>query len=216
MKGFQNTQECKKTAVIIASRSVTAGMLRYVPQNAHVITADAGWQNAVSLGLHINLAVGDFDSSVPPTCADRLLHLPTEKDDTDTFFALKQAISLGYESLVLLGALGGRQDHHFANMQCLLYATKRGVHCMAACEDTEIYCVGRQALSLERREQCCVSVFAAEESTAGVSLQGLKYTLNDATLYADTPLGQSNEFAAENAQISCKNGYLFVIVAKNT
>ena len=42
-------------------------------------------------------------------------------------------------------------------------------------------------------------------------IRGAKYTLRDATLTPEFPLGMGNDFAAEEAEIGVKSGTLLVI-----
>ncbi len=200
-----------KTAVIFASRPVSAGMRRYVPAGALVLAADAGWKNARALGLEVDVAVGDFDSAPPPPGAAELLTLPAEKDDSDTHCAAKLALERGCTSVVLLGAAGGRADHHHANLQTLLHLAKAGARAMMADEESEIVCVGPGSLELEAAGWRWLSVFAAGGPATGVDLAGLRYPLHKAALSPDTPLGLSNEFAAGVAKVSHTSGYLYVM-----
>lgn len=57
-----------------------------------------------------------------------------------------------------------------------------------------------------------VSVFCHSDRAEGVTIQGLKYTLQDAELTNGFPLGVSNEFIGERAEISVKKGILLVTV----
>lgn len=210
----------KKCAVIIASRPLSAGMLQYLPQEAFVIGADAGWKSAVDAGLTVDLAVGDFDSYKPPKAelangrVRELLRLPAEKDDTDTHYAAKELVKRGFEQALLLGGLGGRPDHTHANLQTLLYLAESGIRAMAADEGVEIHCMGPGSLQLAKDSGRWLSVFAAGGPACGVTLEGVKYPLNKALLTPNTPLGTSNEFAARVATINCDEGYLYVMVCQ--
>ena len=203
----------EKTAVIIASLPVPEGMRCYIKPGAFVVTADAGWHAAEALRLPVDLAVGDFDSSQPPPAAKEIIRLSTEKDDTDTHFASREVLRRGYNDVLMLGALGGRMDHSFANWQTLLYLARAGASARAAAEGVELYCVGPGRLCLPAKRGAWVSVFAAGGAAAGVHLQGLKYPLKDALLLPDDPLGTSNEFVEEEAVITCREGFLYVVVS---
>lgn len=203
-----------QTAVIFASRPVTAGMRTYLPQDCFIATADAGWHSAVALGYAIDLAVGDFDSSQPPQTARELLVLPAEKDDTDTQFAARHLLQQGFRSFILLGALGGRLDHQHANFQTMLYLARRGAQVCALSEDTHVYCMGPGKHSLAKDQWNWLSVFALGGAAAGVCLAGVKYPLQNAVLQPDYPVGVSNEFASHQAEIACGEGFLLVMVTK--
>jgi thiamine pyrophosphokinase len=53
-------------------------------------------------------------------------------------------------------------------------------------------------------------VFSAGERAEGVTLKGLKYPLEDATLTCDYPLGVSNEFAGGPAEVTVRDGTLLI------
>lgn len=54
----------------------------------------------------------------------------------------------------------------------------------------------------------------AVQKSEGVYLQGLKYSLTDATLTSTFPIGTSNEFIGEKSRISVKNGTLMIVFPK--
>ena len=56
-----------------------------------------------------------------------------------------------------------------------------------------------------------VSVFCLGKDAAGVTIRGLQYALTDGTLTAGFPLGVSNHFVGQAAEISVKSGSLLVI-----
>ncbi|MGD9560424.1 MAG: thiamine diphosphokinase [Oscillospiraceae bacterium] len=204
------------TAVIIASRPVVAGMRRYVPSDAFIIAADAGWKNAEALGLPIHLAVGDFDSAAAPKGAQELLRLPAEKDDTDTHFAAKQAVLRGFKSALMLGCMGGRADHTHANLQTLLYLAQNGLSARMEEPGCTVHCFGPGAHRLPAEAGRWLSVFAAGGPARGVTLSGVKYPLHAATLEPNTPLGVSNAFVEPRAHIACETGWLYVYTTEET
>jgi thiamine pyrophosphokinase len=56
-----------------------------------------------------------------------------------------------------------------------------------------------------------VSVFSWTDTSEGVTLRGLKYPLENATLTSTFALGVSNSFAEETALISVERGTLLVM-----
>lgn len=198
--------------VIISSRPMTRAMRLYIPEDAFVIAADAGWQRAQEIGIAPHLVLGDFDSAPPPEAAPEILRLPAEKNDTDTYFAAKEAVRRGFAEVTILGGSGGRPDHTLANYATLLYLAKCSVACLQADENSEIRCIGPGTLRLQQRPACYLSVFPMGGAAAGVTLRGVKYPLQEARLTPDYPVGTSNEFAAPWAEISVQRGYLLVVV----
>lgn len=174
-----------------------------------VIAADAGYRQLG--GVKPDYVVGDFDSLGFEPEGERILRHPAEKDDTDTLLAVKLGLSLGYRAFVLLGGVGGRLDHTLANIQTLAYLQS---HAAKACliGDTETIAIIEHAtLRFRAGLSGIVSVFAYGERASGVYERGLAYPLTDATLTDDFPLGVSNAFTGEPAEVSVERGRLLVL-----
>ena len=61
------------------------------------------------------------------------------------------------------------------------------------------------------RTQGKLSAFAFGGTCGGVCISGAKYNVSDATLTPNFPLGMGNDFAADFAEISVKEGRLLVM-----
>lgn len=201
-------------AVIISSMPVPATMRAYIPADAFIVAADAGWQRALELGVKPQLIVGDFDSSSKPKMDAECICLPAEKNDTDTHFAAREVLRRGFSEVIMLGGLGGRLDHMIANMHTLLFLAQNGAVAMLADEQNEIRCIYNGTLNLYADAQSYLSVFAAGGNARGVYLQGVKYPLYNAELRPDFPIGASNEFEGPQAAITVTEGALFVAICK--
>lgn len=174
------------------------------------IAADRGYELALKMGITPDLAVGDFDSLGEPPKGIEFIRHPVEKDDTDTMLAVRSALSLGCDTFFLYGCTGGILDHTVANLQTLHFIAKNGA---------KGYIVGKQCAAVIRNGSICfsekahgtVSVFTLSGAASGVSLRGLYYPLENRRLSSSLPLGASNEFIGQPAEISVKNGYLTVL-----
>ena len=180
-----------------------------------VIACDRGYQYALRCGVTPDLVVSDFDSySGEVASGIPLRQLPTEKDDTDTMSALRRALEAGCTEITLVCALGGRLDHTIANLQSAAFAARRGARVRILSPDTEILTLREGTLRLPRREGCSLSVFSAGEVCRGVSIRGTKYPLEDAELSWDFPLGVSNEWRSDAAEISVREGILLIVLSR--
>lgn len=92
------------------------------------IFCDGGLAHEAELGVSPNLIVGDFDSFQRPDTKVETITLPTAKDDTDVFYAVKEAIKRGFRDFLLVGCAGGRLDHTMVNISVLLYLDSQGCH----------------------------------------------------------------------------------------
>ena len=82
----------------------------YLRPGDFVIYCDCGLKHSDALGVSPSLIVGDFDSHPMPEDTRNVIILPVVKDDTDTIFAVKEAISRGFSEVLMLGVTGGRED----------------------------------------------------------------------------------------------------------
>ena len=179
----------------------------------YVIACDRGYMHAVRAKIVPNLVIGDFDSYdgiIPPGI--EILKYPAEKDDTDTMIALKKGLSLGYRQFILIGAMGGRKDHELANMALSVYAAENDAICHIVDAHHQIFAVKNRTMNVDRSCWNRVSIFAADRTVKGVTLKGFKYNLQDAELSNFYPLGTSNEFTEDTAEISVKDGTLLVVL----
>ena len=178
-----------------------------------VIAVDGGVDHAAAAGVQPNLIMGDMDSivgSFPDGVP--VERFRSEKDDSDTMLAVRKAIELGYEEVILLFATGGRLDHSYSNIQALLYLDERGRKAAILDEDCRIYPIHNGKLRIKKEVGYNFSVFSASERSTGVYIRGAKYPLVNATVLNSFPIGLSNEFIKEEAEVSVKDGTLIVMV----
>lgn len=191
-----------------------------VSENDYVIAADRGFELCREIGIKPNLAVGDWDSLTCPPEGCPIVNLPVEKDDTDTLAAIKIGLEKGYEEFhILFGAGGKRIDHTLANIQCLLYLSKRGKKGYLYFKESVITAVTNGFCTFLNDVQGKpttgdLAIFAADGTAHGVYEKGLKYYLNNADVSCDFPIGVSNSFTGQASEISVKDGSLYVVFPK--
>ena len=179
-----------------------------------VIAADGGLLHTEKLNITPHVILGDFDSlGYAPEGANVF---PVEKDDTDAMLAVRRGLQLGYREFFLYGSLDGpRLDHTVANFQTLGYLCDQGA---------SGYLVGNQYIvtalrggTLRFPASCTgtISVFCLGEPAEAVTIRGLHYPLEKGTLTPYFPLGVSNHFTGEEAEISVKKGSLLVMWERN-
>ena len=107
-----------ETIVVVAGgHPLGSAGARRCPHGAMVIAADGGVDRALALGLHVDLAIGDFDSvsaaglAAAEAAGARVERHPTAKDATDLELALDAAIALAPARILVVGSGGGRLDH---------------------------------------------------------------------------------------------------------
>jgi thiamine pyrophosphokinase len=180
------------------------------------VAADKGLEHALSLGLDVTLAVGDFDSASPEAVAVaesagvRVERHPQEKDATDLELALDAAAAMEPRRILVLAGEGGRLDHQLSAL--LLLASERygGVQVDALVGRAWVHVV-RGARALEGTSGALVSLLAIGGAATGVTTDGLVYPLRGETLAAGSSRGLSNVFAADTAHVSVEDGVLLAM-----
>ena len=176
-----------------------------------VIAADGGF--AQLGGVQADLVVGDFDSLGYVPMGEQVVRHPIEKDDTDTMLAARIGLERSYRAFVLLGGVGGRLDHTLANIQTLAFLRENGARAALLGETETITLLSDEPLRFRAGLSGIVSVFSFGAVAKGVYERGLAYALTDATLTDTNPLGVSNAFTGEAAEVSVREGRLVVLYA---
>ena len=209
----------KDKCLLVCARPVDITIDQIDPTNKvnmdeyFVIGADRGYVNCTQLGIIPDIILGDFDSSSPPQTTTMTEVYPAQKDDTDSMLGIKKAIALGYKQLVMIGALGGRLDHTYANIQSLVYMMNHGCHGRIIDSKHTVQLVyPDHKLTIEKFDGY-LSVFAYTPTVEGVTISGVFYRLDNAQLTSAFPLGVSNQITADRATISCTQGVLVVMTA---
>ena len=180
-----------------------------------LIAADGGMRYCRLFGIKPDVCLGDFDSvdeeDAEVFASSLSVRLPREKDDTDTMAAIKYGMEKECKEFVIFGGYGGRLDHTVANLQCLLYLRRRGCHGTMRFLGGEALVLKNELLGFPAKSRGILSLFAVGGPARGVTLEGLKYPLNRATVSEDFPIGISNEFTGRESRITVENGELLVV-----
>lgn len=187
--------------------------LRERPQKGDfVIAADAGYRICRRLEIVPDLLLGDFDSMDQPADFPNVHRSPVEKDDTDTMLAVKTALERGCGTIYIYGGTGGKRlDHTLANLQTLLYIRRQGARGYLYDDDFVWTVMENESISIEKTvEWGLFSAFCLGDCAEGIDEIGFQYSLENATLTADFPLGISNHIMETSATITVRSGALAI------
>ena len=177
------------------------------------IAADGGYNTAGKLGDKIDILVGDLDSikgDVP--CDVELLKVPAEKDFSDLQLAINVALEKGADEIVIIGGLSGRLDHTLANLAILPNLAAMRVHAHINDGFNRIQYLNSTSTLIARSHFKYLSLIPISEKLRGVSIEGCKYPLKNATLTKREPtLTISNEIEGNCALISVRRGECYII-----
>lgn len=184
-------------------------------EKCYIIAADGGYSHLQKLNIRPDMIIGDFDSLGHIPSFDNIKVLPRVKDDTDSFYAAKTALSMGYKRFYFCGCTGGeREDHTYANIAMMRYLCRRGAECiMEGAEQYYRVVCGPARLEFEGNSGY-FSVFSISETASGVSLRGFEYETDGITLSCDVPLGVSNRFGSGICTFEMGEGEVLLVWEK--
>lgn len=175
------------------------------------IFCDSGLRHMEALGRKPDLIVGDFDSHVNPHMDVETIVLPHVKDDTDTVFAVKEALRRGFEEFLLIGVVGGRLDHTLGNVAILLMLDSAGKKAVIADDYSDMEIVSRERALIPDRYPY-FSLLNITGTAKGVTIRNALYPLSDAEITCEYPIGVSNEvLPGQTAEVTVKEGRLLII-----
>lgn len=180
-------------------------------QNNFYIFCDAGLCHQKKLKIKPDLIVGDFDSHKKPKTSIKTICLPCEKDDTDTFYALKHALSLGFINFLFIGAIGKRFDHSLCNISALLFAHNKGFSAQIIDDFSQMQIADSTPCFVEDTFSF-FSLMIVDSSASKITIKDAKYPLENGTLCADYQYAISNEVLKnKTAQITVGEGKLLLV-----
>lgn len=214
------------SVLIVSGGSIDDVLVLDLLQKNHydtVIACDRGMEFFWRNGICPDLILGDFDSADERVLdffrkrADvRMEQFPAQKDWTDTELAVRRALKLLPDRIDLTGATGSRMDHVLGNLQLLALGMESGVQILILDANNRIRLIDR-SFSIKKNEQYgkFVSLIPHGGAVRGLTLRGMKYPLEGATLTPDISLGISNEIEDDEAEIAFTEGKLFVLETKD-
>ena len=197
-----------------------------------VFAVDKGLEYAEQLGIVPDYLIGDFDTVDSQLLAryemqiakceiDTVLERhPVKKDASDTELALYVAMMLGAKKITMLGGTGSRLDHVLANIGLLLQVEKQGIETCIVDENNRIRLLsdqGLQEFEMNRNEQHgkYISLIPITEQVEGVTLKGVMYPLNRASIYMGSSLTISNQIVDAKLHVKLEKGKMLLIESKD-
>lgn len=184
---------------------------RYFRPDDFFIFCDCGLRHQSSLGVAPDLIVGDFDSHKRPETETETIVLPVMKDDTDTAFAVKEALRRDFEEFLLIGVSGGRMDHTLVNIYLLYSLWEQGKQAVLLDDHSEMRMVGAEPVEITDAFPF-YSLVNITGTARGITETGCKFPLRDAEITCAYQYGTSNEvLPGQTASVSVREGALLLI-----
>ena len=175
------------------------------------VYCDGGLKHIQELGREPDLIVGDFDSHEQPDTEAETIVLPCEKDDTDTAYAVKEAVRRGFREFLLVGVTGERFDHTFGNVSLLLYLDSMGIPACILDDYSEMRIISRETADV-KGDCSWFSLLNISGKAKGITIRGAKYPLTEGEITSEYQYGISNEvLPGETASVSVREGRLLLV-----
>jgi len=188
-----------------------------------IIAADGGANHCARLGIVPNTLIGDLDS-VEAGLLQKLQaqgvaihrHSP-EKDATDLELALDLALGHGATAVWLFGALGGRWDMSLANIMLCALDKYRSFPITLAGADCRMHILhaGQPFTVHPTHPGRKISLLPLRGDVHGVTLEGFKYPLQNASLAFGSSRGISNVLTDKAGTVRLQQGVLLCICLEN-
>ena len=205
-------KEAKRCVIVGGADISNYGFIREkLCADDYVIFCDSGLKHLEHLHVCPSLIVGDFDSHENPLLDIETIVLPCEKDDTDTVYAVKEAIKRGFDDFLLIGVVGSRLDHTLGNVSILLYLDSLGKKGCIIDDYSEMEIVSEKPVSI-CDQYSFFSLLNITGCAKGITITGAKYPLADAEISCEYQYGISNEvLPGQTAVVSVKYGKLLLV-----
>lgn len=208
------------TVLVVLNGDVDPAFLaRQLATADRVVAADGGAAAVSAAGAACDVIVGDGDSLGEVGFAEaqaanpdvEVRRFPTAKDATDAELALRAALEVDPDRVIVVGAFGGaRLDHELATVMLLSNRRWRDRDVVLADGRREVRLVTDRT-EIHGVAGNIVTLLAVGGPVGKVHSDGLKYELAGRDLEVGTSLGVSNELAESRASLEVESGMLLVV-----
>ena len=195
----------------VLSRKAIAPLLKERP---FIVCADGGADKARKLGIRPDIIIGDLDSISPATrkffSTVTTIHIENQYS-TDLEKALDYLLKRGYQSAVVVGAMGGRPDHSLSNFSILKKYRNR-IRLVFSDSSCDIQLIERR-IAFASKIGSVISLLPLS-CCEGITTTGLEFPLRDGSLELGVREGTSNTVVSSPVKISVKKGSLLLFKVK--
>ena len=214
-----------KTLIVTGGKLEKEFLLKTIKESEFetIIAVDNGLKILSEIKVNPQHIVGDFDTvkreileKYKENTSIKIHKFNPIKDNTDTDIAIRLAVELKSDEIIILGAIGTRIDHLLGNIHVLKYALDSNIKCKIIDENNEIQLIDKTTI-LKKKDMTkkYISLIPLTEKVENINLKGFKYELKNGTLTIGSSLGISNEISKQEAIIEFDNGILIMINSKD-
>ena len=210
---FSNFKSMSEIILITGGRQPNINWFNEIQEDRKIYCVDHGIDFCKNNNIVPEVLIGDFDSAANDSVqwainnGVSIERHPVDKDFTDTQLALTQIENNNFA--IITGAFGGRLDHLYSTLFTCENAQIK--NCLADERETVLFLNSGERLSIEfMTRPLALSLLPISEICEGVTINGVHWSLNSATLKASLPNAISNRVESEVVNISLKSGKLAI------
>ena len=186
-----------------------------------LIAIDGGLKSTRAYLRAPDIAIGDWDSLKNKKLLEDVAHvtLPKNKDRSDLYFALDEAVRSGAREVVCVGVTGARPDHHFASLLECAQASYQvdSVRCLDEKAEYILVSEGRWRRNLKIGQ--LISLFALPgygiSPHVRIRARGLKFKLSGGILVPSSH-GLSNVVVSTSCEVVVQTGTVLIVIPRGT
>jgi len=186
------------------------------------IGADRGALILLNRGIHVDYALGDFDS-INKQEKQKIKHAatfyqqyPTEKDQTDLEISLLKAFELQPHTIYLFGVTGGRLDHELINIQLLHSIVEKKIRGLIIDQYNQLELTMPGDHEVEQDDSYPNLSFVPFTPTVKqLTLAGFHYPLRNQDISWGSTLCISNKLLSNSGNYSYVDGILLTIKSRD-
>lgn len=203
-------------ALILSGGPLGDVMRDALPKPDFVIAADSGYRHAASLGLNVDVLIGDLDSIDAQLLDDakndgiEIAKYPVDKDASDLELAVDEAVERGATQITLVDGAGGRFDHVIGNALLLARQDLAHIEMSAILGSARAY-VARNAFRISGAPGAIVSQFAIDGPVTDITIHGTEWAGSYDRLETGSSLCLHDSFTENEAVFTFNGTMLFVI-----
>lgn len=188
-----------------------------LPAATLTVAADSGADHARSMGVLVDVVVGDLDSITAGTLGWAQEHeaefvtFPQDKNATDLELALRLCMERGAGRIVVVGGLGGRVDHQMGNLLLMAHEDFARIIVELHAASTVVQVIRSHPVALHATAGNTVSLFPVAGPIEGLSTHGFHWELSDATVPVGSTWTVSNVARSDHPTVDVASGVLLAV-----
>ena len=213
-----DTSSLDPTQVLIVDGGPHPPSLARIPEATLVIAVDSGYEHAQSLGIKVDVVVGDLDSVTAETLQTLDAQVAvekhdTDKDESDLALALKFAQRVGAQHIDIVTGGNGRLYHLLIGSMLLANEENLNQSIVTHCGTSRMVALGpSKPLELDNIIGSWLSLIALDVG-ARVSTTGLRWNLAPTDVFPPfSSLGLSNQIL-DKPTVNVTQGIFLAIVS---